>query len=124
MGKRKLKMRLCSPFTNINTIQNYYDITDKIITNNIDNNIRDNLKGILDIERLIRKIVIKYVQPYELYQIYESFTNIVNLINTMIKSCLKNDLLNSIDKISIKSFNKCINYIEDNFDLEKLKEII
>ena len=35
MGKRKLKMRLCSPFTNINTIQNYYDITDKIITNNI-----------------------------------------------------------------------------------------
>ena len=121
MGKRRLKMRLCSPFTNITTIQNYYDITDKILVNNFDNSIRDNLKGILDIERLLRKIVIKYIQPYELYQIYDSFTNIVSLVNILITSCLKDDLLNKIDKKSIKLFNNCINYIEDNFDLEKLK---
>jgi DNA mismatch repair protein MutS len=121
MGKRKLKMRLCSPFTNITVIQNYYDITDKILVNNIDNSIRDNLKGILDIERLLRKIVIKYIQPYELHQIYESFTNIVNLINTLINSCLKEDLFVKINKKSIKLFNSCINYIEDNFDLQKLK---
>jgi DNA mismatch repair protein MutS len=121
MGKRKLKMRLCSPFTNINTIQNYYDITEKILVNNFDNSIRDNLKGILDIERLLRKIVIKYIQPYELHQIYESFTNIVNLVNTLINSCLKDDLLKKIDKKSIKLFNNCIYYIEENYDLEKLK---
>jgi DNA mismatch repair ATPase MutS len=114
-------MRLCSPFTNATIIQNYYDITDKILVNNIDNNIRDNLKGILDIERLLRKIVVKYIQPYELHQIYESFTNIVSLVNTLIKSCLKDDLLVKIDKKSIKLFNNCINYIEENYDLEKLK---
>ena len=121
MGKRKFKMRLCSPFTCINTIQNYYNITEKVILNELENKIRDNLKAISDLERLLRKIDIKYIQPYELFQIYESFINTVNLINLLLNSNLKNDLLNFIDKKSIKLFNESINFIEDNFDLEKLK---
>jgi len=121
MGKRTLKNRLCAPFTNIEIINNYYNITEKILNSNKLDIIRTHLKSINDLDKLFRKLSIKYIQPYELYAIYESFTSIVLIINLLNKCELKEELLKYIDKKNIKLFVESINYLETTFLIDKLK---
>lgn len=121
MGKRYLRQRLCAPFTDPKVINNYYDLTDKLILSNKDDEIRTYLKFVSDLDKLFRKISIKFIQPYELYNIHNSFENIVKIINSLIKTNLKADILSIFSISSIKEFNQCIQYIENTFNVEKLK---
>jgi DNA mismatch repair protein MutS len=121
MGKRYLKQRLCAPFTDPNVINNYYDLTDKLLFSKKDEDIRTFLKSVSDLDKLFRKISIKFIQPYELYNINNSFENIVQIINLLIKTNLKSDILNIFSVANIKEFNQCIQFIEDTFNIEKLK---
>ena len=123
MGKRNLKMRLCAPYTDRTIIQYYYDLTEKIFElGNTYEGIRNHLKEICDLERLFRKITIKFIQPYELYQIYTSFLSIIGMTQTLLKTNFKNDLLKIFDKKNINLFNNCINHINDKWSLEKIKK--
>jgi hypothetical protein len=121
MGKRILKNRLCAPFTDYNIINNYYNLTEKIISSNKLDEIRSCLKGISDLDKLFRKLSIKFIQPYELYTIYDSFMNIISIINILKNSELKEDLYNFFNKKNIKLFIESINYLENTFDIDKLK---
>lgn len=121
MGKRNLKQRLCAPFTDIETIQNHYDQTEKILQVEIWENIRGYLKEISDLDKLFRKMSIKYIQPYELYSIYKSLQNIVKIIELIIKSEFKKDLFVIFSKSNIKLLEKSINWLENKFNFEQLK---
>ena len=121
MGKRYLKQRLCAPFTDPTVINNYYDLTDKLIYSEKTNEIRSYLKSVADLDKLFRKISIKFVQPYELYNINNSFENIAQIFSLLIKTNLKQDILNIFSVANIKEFNQCVQYIEDTFNIEKLK---
>ncbi len=121
MGKRTLKHRLCAPYTNTTTITRYYELTDKILNNSVYQNCRDNLSGICDLDKLLRKLSIKFIQPYELYNICLSFDNIVNLIQLLVTSDMKNELLDIFGKKQIKVFNEAIKYLNDTFQIDKLK---
>lgn len=121
MGKRSLRNRLCAPFTNKDTINNYYDLTEKILKLKITDEIRSYLKGICDFDKLFRKLSIKCIQPYELYLIIDSLGNIANLIQILIKTDFKKDLLNIFSKKQIKQFNELIEYLENTFNYDKLK---
>lgn len=121
MGKRYLKQRLCAPFTDPTIINNYYELTDKILFSKKDDEVRTYLKSVCDLDKLFRKISIKFIQPYELYSINNSFENIVQIINLLVKTNLKSDILNIFSISNIKEFNQCIQYIEDTFNIEKLK---
>lgn len=121
MGKRLLKQRLCAPFTDINIIKNYYNLTDKILKLENCEIIRSYLKEIKDLDKLFRKLSIKFIQPYELYSIYESFLNIVKIIELLYNSDFKEELTIIFNKKNIKKFNKIINEIENMFDVTKLK---
>jgi len=121
MGKRILKNRLCAPFTDYNVINNYYNLTEKIISSNKLDEIRSCLKGISDLDKLFRKLSIKFIQPYELYTIYDSFMNIISIINILKNSELKEDLYKFFNKKYIKLFIESINYLENTFDIDKLK---
>ena len=123
MGKRNLKMRLCAPYTDRTIIQNYYDLTEKIINlENIYEIVRNYLKEICDLERLFRKITIKFIQPYELYQIYTSFLSIINMTQALLKTSFKNELLKIFDKKNINLFNECINELNNKWSIEKIKK--
>ncbi len=121
MGKRNLSHRLCAPYTDPETISKYYDLTDKFMNKNLYQECRDIIIGISDLDKLFRKLSIKFIQPYELYNICESFTKIVNLIQLLLDSKVKNDILEMLDKKNIKLFNESINYLTSTFDVEKLK---
>lgn len=121
MGKRNLKHRLCAPYTNVETINKYYELTEKMLNKNLYVECREVLNGISDLDKLFRKLSIKFIQPYELYNICESFTKIVNLIQLLLDSKLKSDLLELFNKKEIKLFNESINYLTSTFDIEKLK---
>lgn len=121
MGKRNLKQRLCAPFTNKETIQNYYDLTEKILQLELWEDIRGYLKEIADLDKLFRKMSIKYIQPYELYSIYKSLQNIVKIIELVVKTDFKKDLFKIFSKSSIKLLEKSLNWIENKFNIEQLK---
>jgi DNA mismatch repair protein MutS len=121
MGKRYLRQRLCAPFTDPKIINNYYELTDKMISSKKDDDVRLCLKSVSDLDKLFRKISIKFIQPYELFNIHNSFESIVQIINSLIKSNLKADILSIFSVSCIKEFNQCIQYIEDTFNVEKLK---
>ena len=121
MGKRYLKQRLCAPFTDAKIINNYYDLTEKILKLNIDDNIRTFLKSVSDLDKLFRKISVKFIQPYELYSINSSFENIDHIINLLSNTDLKKDILKIFSINQIKEFKQAIQYIDDTFNLEKLK---
>ena len=121
MGKRTLKQRLCAPFTDINIIQSYYDLTEKVIKYEIWEEIRNYLKEISDLDKLFRKLSIKYIQPYELYSIYRSLQNVVKIIELIIKSEFKKDLFELFSKSQIKLLEKSLNWIENKFNIDQLQ---
>ena len=121
MGKRNLKQRLCAPFTNHETIQNFYNQTEKMLELGLWEDIRSYLKEIADLDKLFRKMSIKYIQPYELYSIYKSLQNIVKIIELVVKSGFKKDLFEIFSKSNIKMLEKGLNWIENKFNIEQLK---
>lgn len=121
MGKRYLKQRLCSPFTDPEIINNYYVLTEKLLSINKIDEVRGFLKSISDLDKLFRKITVKFIQPYELFSIYNSLDNVCELSNLLLKTLMKTDILKIISKYEITKFNECIEYIENTFDIEKLK---
>lgn len=121
MGKRVLRNRLCAPFTNPTTIQTYYDQTEKVLNYKIWENIRSYLKEMSDLDKLFRKLSIKYIQPYELDSIYKSLQNAAKIIELCIRSDFKKDLFLLFSKSDIKLLEKSINWIENKFDIPQLK---
>ena len=116
MGKRILKERLCAPYTDPIVIQSYYDLTEQMIKLNVWEEIRLLLKGISDLDKLFRKLSIKFICPYELYSIYNSFGNIVKIIELLSKTDLKNELYKMFSKSQIGLFIKAINIYFDNIN--------
>ena len=121
MGKRMLKQRLCAPFTDAKTIESYYVLTDLILKLQLWEQTRSYLKEISDLDKLFRKLSIKFIQPYELYSIYKSMENIVKIIELLSNSDFKKELYKMFSKTQIKQFVNSINQIETKFDIEVLK---
>jgi DNA mismatch repair protein MutS len=121
MGKRVLRNRLCAPYTDTKTINELYNLTEKILKLNLWEETRSYLKGVSDLDKLFRKISIKVIQPYELYSVYDSFGNIVKIFELLMKSEFKTNILTMFDKKDIKKFNSAVSYLENTFQIEKLK---
>ena len=121
MGKRFLKNRLCAPLTDIDKINKYYEYTDCIINDELYDDSRTHLSNISDIKKLLRKINVNNIHPYQLHNIYESFLSARTLYEFLNKSKFKqyiNDFMNNED---IKQLNKAIKYITKTFDIDKIK---
>lgn len=121
MGKRMLRQRLCAPFTDIKTIQSYYNLTEQILNLKLWEQTRLYLKEISDLDKLFRKLSIKFIQPYELYSIYNSLGNVVKIIELLAGSNFKKELYEMFSKSQIKKFVNSINQLENKFDIELLK---
>jgi DNA mismatch repair protein MutS len=121
MGKRYLKQRLCAPFTDVKIINNFYNMTEKLLVSEKTETLRNYLRVISDLDKLFRKISIKFIQPYELFNIYVSFENIVSLIQELLTTTLKSDLFVLFPKSFINEFNQAVVFISDTFNIEKLK---
>lgn len=110
MGKRFLKEKLLMPYYNKKDITKSYDLIEKIMP--IYNKIENELKGIYDIEKLFRKIIISKIQPYELY----------NFITSMEYSCNINNILKDIYALNMNQILLLIGEFKRIINMELLKK--
>lgn len=120
IGKRYFKKTLCNPLTDIDILKNKYDTTEKYL--NLYKSTRPILKNIIDIERLIRKMSLKLLNPCELVSLYESFLNIKKLnqfvdLNINIDEFIE-EINNNLDINICKKYN--INGLDENIFIKGL----
>lgn len=117
LGKRFLSDALSKPLINVDELNIRYNLIDNIIKNNNYEELGSLLEDISDIERLVRRVELGIMHPYELYLLYISLYQINKLINF----CNKNNLFN-IDKEK-SNVNPIIDYICKTFNLNLINSI-
>ena len=76
-GKKVFKEKLLHPVTDVDYLQEQYDIMEHFIDNWDDYSyLRKKLGKIKDIEYLYRKIIFQKVEPIELYQFYNNLNHL------------------------------------------------
>jgi len=123
IGRRHLKMLLTNPILDKKEIEKRQFII-KLFSDNFQHfeYIKKELYNMYDIERLLRKIVINSIQPYELSYLYESLLNIDNLLKYTEEKFLNfNQIYTkySINKI-LKSITNLLEELKLHFDFEEI----
>jgi len=108
IGKRYLKCVLISPITNSDILMERYDNVDNFIKNDNYKTVEGLMTGILDIERLYRKVLLSSVHPFELNNLYESYVQIDKLFDYVktIDNVIKDQTVLDDLKIFIQDFNE------------------
>ena len=121
MGKRKFNYELLNPIKDVNKLQNFYDITDHILTKKSWIDYRKQLQMIKDIEKLTRKLIIKKLTPKDISTLFNS----VNIVISLYKNIVKDKTLSKfINQPNIKDDCQVVlNTIETSFDVLKTENI-
>lgn len=119
MGKRYVKFRLVSPYTDPSTITSIYDAVDIMLQDDNYETLRDDLVKIHDIERLYKKLTINLLHPMQIVDFINSFVAIEELLLN-IKSIKQ---LEKRLKVSgtISIVNKLNKLLSDTIDVDKAK---
>lgn len=127
LGKRYLYKMLTSPFTSVEKIKCYHDLTEEMIDIQQTNNfIGKYLEKFPDIEKLHRKVIFKDIKLQELYQLFQGYIKTVQLFSS-IKQSKKGKLQKFVSEVfsgkERKLFNECIKFINENINLEELSKV-
>jgi len=124
MGIRKFKYSILNPLTNIEKIEEKYNITEYLIPGNYWKLWRQELKNIKDIEKLNRQLYLKKITPYNLFNFYENLSTIESIYGKLESDRVINNYLNT--KVNINIGVVCNNFkkvMDNTFILEKCKNI-
>ena len=120
MGKRQFYYDLLNPIKNEDILNNYYDITEHLLNNSWEN-YRKGLYNTKDIEKLIRKLIIKKITPKDFSMLSQTIFNIISLNESASKDI---KLYNYINKPNIELECKDIyEMITNQFDINKCESI-
>tara|TARA_B100000902_G_scaffold161413_1_gene156864 strand:+ start:141 stop:3251 length:3111 start_codon:yes stop_codon:yes gene_type:complete len=117
MGRRYLKFNLCNPLCNSDRLNDRYDKIQEILIKKMD--LSENLKNILDIERIHRKISLRSLNPFDFVNLNDCYEIILSLyedvkdtkLNSIFTECIKEELENFIDYYSqLFDFNEMSKY--------------
>jgi len=119
IGRRLCKNRLLYPILDVNELKHRYDTIEKFQKNLLYDKIKPNLRKILDVERLHRKMGLSLLTPYEFYSLHTSYTYLNKIKNTLNESLPEiitgnKELLNDLDNF--------MNEYEDVFELNELEK--
>jgi DNA mismatch repair protein MutS len=118
IGKRYLNNQLVMPIIDSVSLNKRYDTIEKLLENEHQFKLTDFLEDIYDLDKLIRKLEIGIINPFEVYQIYLSTYQIIKLIGYLNNNNLM-DIFNIDEKI-IKSTVEIKSWIKNKFILEKI----
>lgn len=124
IGKRAFLYNLHTPITEIDELNNIYNVTEHFIKNNLWFNCRENLTGIKDNDKFIRRLVFKKITPKDIVGFYNDVKKIIEIYEKLIddefikKQLIKDNLIQA--NIFCKFFK---DIIEKNFDLIKSSKI-
>ena len=119
IGKRVLRNRLLFPITNINILNERYNLAEYFIKHEEKlKDIRRELQNISDLERLNRKLCIyKLERDGDLLHLYNSLNYVRNVLNMFDKELI--GLLNMKEE-TLKSFNDFYNKLIKIFNIDNL----
>jgi DNA mismatch repair protein MutS len=119
MGKRYIKMRFVSPYTDVNMLNTIYDTVDVLNTDNYYKSLEPILKNIHDVERLYRKLSLSLLHPMHMVDFIESMISVEKLFKTIRSN--KNIIKHIKTKKLLESVNKLNKLLKDNIDTNKAK---
>lgn len=122
MGKRLLRDRLLYPITNIEELNNRYNIINELIECGSVYDIKKNLSLIADIEKKHRKAAIGKLNPKEFSQLQSSYCQIIKLFDNNIVKNIVNKYIVKKQTIEIVSekFKNYVEWCDDTFDFTKM----
>jgi DNA mismatch repair protein MutS len=130
MGKRKFSYNLSNPTTDINYLQDEYNITDHILSHYSDedfiNQFKHKLSFMKDIPKILRLIILKKITPDSLFILYNNLKIIKEMYLYIQSDSIFMKYLTSRlnDVTNIPSYcDKVINILERNFDLSLCEKI-
>jgi DNA mismatch repair protein MutS len=118
IGRRYLKNTLTAPLTNIQQLQFRYDSIEESINNDLYLKLEEHLKCIMDVERLVRKVSLKIIHPFEFRNLLDSYDEIIKLINVLKKTKIMKHILP--DKKVIKQLHNFIKECYHTFNCDEL----
>ena len=127
MGKRFLIDQLCNPLINPNKLNERYNIISILMTNNIYINISKEMHNIYDLPKIIRKMELNKVYPFEIVYLYNSIEQINKVfkimrnINDEDRKIIKKTV--GIDKDICDKLKEVNNYIKNTFNLEYITNL-
>lgn len=121
MGYRYLKDKLISPFIEHDKIMDIYEKTELLLSDNDNiNNFKQTLKNTYDIERILRKIITRYIEPDEAFKLYDSLEKYNELFKSIKESKLKKKY--KLKKL-IEKINQIMELINTKFNVDMLKNL-
>jgi DNA mismatch repair protein MutS len=120
IGKRFLKNTLVAPLLNHDELNLRYNcIEEMIIEGKKYKKVEEYLKGILDLERLVRKLSLSKLNPFEFVNLYESYNESINLFKFLDKTVFIKEILPK--KKVINNLSKFLKDYEKLFNIEEMK---
>lgn len=86
IGRRLCKNRLLYPIVSKTILRSRYDMIEKFQKDTLYDKIKPNLKKILDVEKLHRRMALSICSPYEFFSIHTSYTYLIKCIECINKS--------------------------------------
>lgn len=122
IGKRNLKSRILTPLIDHNEINKRYDIIEEIIKKNLMEKLKLELNGIIDIEKLNRKLGLCVLHPQEFANIDLSIDSLIQLLSIIIQE----DLLNLESEKTIEEIKEELiefkNEFQNMYDLTEMSK--
>jgi DNA mismatch repair protein MutS len=115
IGKRLLQERLLNPITDKKELNNRYELSEKLTPYLED--IEKELKNIYDIERILRRITINKLNPYEITYLFVSLKSIESIFNIVKKDKIIDF---DFDENILKNFYEFLN---NTFDFNKCAKV-
>ncbi len=110
IGKRVLKERLLNPICDLRILNERFELTEKLLDNyQLFENL---LKQIYDLERILRRIKLKKLHPFELGYLFTSLESVLSILKE------QNNQNIEIPKHLIEETADFIHYISQTFDLD------
>ncbi len=110
IGKRLLKERLLNPIMEQNELERRYDLIEKVSSHA--RFLEETLRGIYDIQRLLRRIKLARLHPFEMNYVYESLIAVQDLMSYVHR--------HKIQKATFHDYevSEFVRDIESSFDLD------
>ena len=131
IGRRHLKDRLLMPIINPEELQKRYDLAEFFLRKDDDGKylydmIETLLTGIIDIERLHRKLELRILHPSEFHSLHTSYMKINELISYIKNNYNKDDIIYSLllKGKSKEKFNEFQLEYQDNFEMSELHKYL
>ena len=128
MGKRLFEYQLTSPTNNTTWLQNEYDMIENLDKNTQINikNMRNMLKDVADLDKLLRNITMEVLSPSQLYSIYNSISIFKNELSKiqdekLFAYLVEENIDDSRHKI-FENIDKINNLIKTTFNIQLCKQ--